>query len=142
MEVNCDLNSTSASCNDMLCAILSSYSTTNAYGVASQCTKGLTAYTQLEMQSNVCMFQCNAFSCLQYKSASTPLSVASIRQQFSLKVNIQLSMWSYRFLQNAAQHLTVPGDDEVDIQLFQGGYLFLASEAGKTTLKENYDVQK
>lgn len=89
-----------------------------------------------------CFSACNVFSWLQYKIASTPLSVASIRQQFSLKVNIQLSMWSYQFLQNAAQHLTVPGDDEVDIQLFQGGYLFLASEAGKAILKENYNVQK
>ena len=83
-----------------------------------------------------------AFSCLQYKIASTPLSVASVRQQFSLKENIHLSMWSFQFLQSASRHLTVPGEDEVDIQLFQAGYLFLASERGKATLKENYDLQK
>ena len=83
-----------------------------------------------------------AFSYLQYKIASTPLSVASIRQQFSLKVNILLSMWSSKFLQSAEHHLTVPGEDEVDIQFFQGGYLFLSSERGKAILKENYDVQK
>ena len=51
-------------------------------------------------------------------------------------------MWSFQFLQSASRHLTVPGEDEVDIQLFHAGYLFLASEKGKATLKENYDLQK
>ena len=79
---------------------------------------------------------------LQYKMASTALSVSSIRQQFSLKENIQLSMWSSNFLQNVSQYLTVPGEDEVDIQFFQGGYLFLASERGKAILEENYALQR
>lgn len=74
--------------------------------------------------------------------ASTALSVASIRQQFSLKENIQLSMWSSNFLQSVSHHLTVPGEDKVDIQFFQGGYLFLASERGKPILQENYKLQK
>lgn len=79
---------------------------------------------------------------LQYKMASSALSVGSIRQQFSLKENIQLSMWSSTFLQSASHHLAVPVEDEVDIQFFQGGYLFLASERGKAILQENYALQK
>lgn len=79
---------------------------------------------------------------MQYEEASTPLSVGSIRQQFSLKENIQMSLHSHAFIKNIHQHLHVDGDDPPDIQYVDGSYLFLASERGEKILRENYEVQR
>ena len=78
----------------------------------------------------------------QYEQAATPLSVGSIRQQFSLKENILLSRFSYDFIRNIGRHLHVDGDDPPDVQFFDSCYLFLASERGQKTLRENYETQR
>lgn len=75
-----------------------------------------------------------------YKRASSPLSVGSIRQQFSVPENIQLSLWSSRFLREIDEHLRVD-DQDVDTQFVSEGYLFLATPAGQDILKENYQTQ-
>ena len=78
----------------------------------------------------------------QYEQASTPLSVGSIRQQFSLEENILLSRYSYDFIQDIDHHLRVKGEDPVDIQFVDSCYLFLASDKGEKTLRENYQTQR
>ena len=74
-----------------------------------------------------------------YSKASTPRSVGSIRQQFSLRENIQLSSFSFEFLKNINAHLGV--DDPIDIGLTRGGYCFLVTERMKSILLENNSVQ-
>jgi len=76
-----------------------------------------------------------------YRIASSSLSCASIRQQFSTPVNIAMSQYGLRFLQNAADALEVDGDKPL-LKLNLPGYLFLASEAGLEVMRENHRVQK
>ena len=76
-----------------------------------------------------------------YRIASSSLSCASIRQQFSTPVNIAMSQYGLRFLRDAADALEVDGD-EPQLSLRMPGYLFLASEAGLPVLRDNHRVQK
>ena len=76
-----------------------------------------------------------------YARAASALSAASIRQQYSSAINIKISLCGIDFLRNIGVHLRV--DDDVPmIDLHEGGYLYLASEAGKSVLLENYAVQR
>jgi FAD-dependent oxidoreductase domain-containing protein 1 len=76
-----------------------------------------------------------------YAKASSALSASSIRQQFSTPANIALSQWSFRFLKEAHARLAVPGEAPPLLSLEERGYLYLASEQGIETLRENYAVQ-
>jgi glycine/D-amino acid oxidase-like deaminating enzyme len=76
-----------------------------------------------------------------YRIASSSLSCASIRQQFSTPVNIAMSQYGLRFLRNAAETLEVDGD-RPQLSLHLPGYLFLASETGLEILRDNHRVQK
>lgn len=78
---------------------------------------------------------------LQYEQASTVLSVGGLRQQFSLKENIEMSMFGAEFLRNIKQHLSVEGQDAPDVQFTPNGYLFLASEKGAAQLQTNAKLQ-
>ena len=73
-----------------------------------------------------------------YQKCSTTLSLASIRQQFSTPVNIQLSQFGVEFLRSAKQRL---GQD-VEVNFREEGYLLLASEQGKDILERNSVIQK
>ena len=53
-----------------------------------------------------------------------------------------MSLYSIEFLKNAHHHLEVEGEDEVDVGLVEGGYLFLASEEGERVMRENHTVQR
>jgi FAD-dependent oxidoreductase domain-containing protein 1 len=64
-----------------------------------------------------------------YEYASSALSAASIRQQFSASVNIRISQASIAFLRNAADELGM-GDEKPDIALHEAGYLYLAAAGG------------
>src|ERR1700730_18768513 len=64
-----------------------------------------------------------------YEHASSALSAASIRQQFSPPVNIRVSRASIAFLRNAAMELHVD-DEQPDIMLREAGYLYLAGAGG------------
>lgn len=76
-----------------------------------------------------------------YARASSVLSASSIREQFSTPVNIAMSQFGLRFLRAAPDALMV--DDECpDLSLRLGGYLFLASEAGRAILRDNHRVQR
>jgi glycine/D-amino acid oxidase-like deaminating enzyme len=75
-----------------------------------------------------------------FAQAATALSAGSIRQQFSTAVNIEISLYGIEFLRNVGALLTVDGD-RPDIGLREGGYLFLASEAGKAQLPATHALQ-
>lgn len=53
-----------------------------------------------------------------------------------------MSLYGVEFLRNVDHHLRVPGGDRVDVNFYEGGYLFLASEKEKHILQENYEVQR
>jgi FAD-dependent oxidoreductase domain-containing protein 1 len=76
-----------------------------------------------------------------YQHASSALSAASIRQQFSTPVNIRVSQASIAFLRHAAVELAVDGDLP-DITLREAGYLYLAGAGGAAVLRETHAVQK
>ena len=77
-----------------------------------------------------------------YKVASAMLSAGGIRQQFSLRENVQMSMYGIDFLKRSAALLAVDDDAEpVDVQFQERGYLFLASAAGHETLRRNHATQ-
>jgi FAD-dependent oxidoreductase domain-containing protein 1 len=76
-----------------------------------------------------------------YEQASSALSAASIRQQFSTAVNIRISQASIGFLRDAAEQLRV-GDERPDIALREQGYLYLADASGAAHLRATHAVQK
>jgi FAD-dependent oxidoreductase domain-containing protein 1 len=86
-----------------------------------------------------------------YEYASSALSAASIRQQFSTAVNICISQASIAFLRNAAAELAFD-DERPDIMLREEGYLYLATataataaaaaEAGAAQLRHTHTLQK
>jgi FAD-dependent oxidoreductase domain-containing protein 1 len=66
-----------------------------------------------------------------YRQASSALSAASIRQQFSTPENIRMSRFSFGWLR-----------DEIDVTLHQSGYLYLAPENGVAALESNHGIQR
>ncbi|MBC3916815.1 FAD-binding oxidoreductase [Undibacterium sp. CY18W] len=76
-----------------------------------------------------------------YTHASSALSASSIRQQFSTPLNIQMSQFGITFLRELHQHLAVDGEVP-ELGLTEQGYLYLATAAGATTLRENHQIQK
>ncbi|HEV7614174.1 MAG TPA: FAD-binding oxidoreductase [Steroidobacteraceae bacterium] len=76
-----------------------------------------------------------------YAQASSALSAASIRQQFSAPINIRISQASIAFLHKAAEELEC-GDERPDIMLREHGYLYLAGVDGAAHLRAAHTVQK
>ncbi len=76
-----------------------------------------------------------------YQHASSALSAASIRQQFSTPVNIRISQASIAFLRNAALELGVDGE-QPNISLREAGYLYLATAANARELRRSHALQR
>jgi FAD-dependent oxidoreductase domain-containing protein 1 len=76
-----------------------------------------------------------------YRTASSALSLSSIRQQFSAPVNIAMSRYGLAFLKEIERHLAVDGTSP-EVGLVERGYLYLASEAGKAALEANHAIQR
>jgi glycine/D-amino acid oxidase-like deaminating enzyme len=77
-----------------------------------------------------------------FARASTSLSAASIRTQFSNPVNVRIGQFGISFIKDFANTMAV-GDDRPDLNLHEAGYLFLAAtEAQEQTLRENHAVQR
>lgn len=77
-----------------------------------------------------------------YEWASAPRSAGGIRQQFSLPVNIKLSMYGIDFLRTGLQEMCANVDVDTDVQLRENGYLILASPGGgEAQLRANVAVQ-
>ncbi|MER9403819.1 FAD-binding oxidoreductase [Mesorhizobium caraganae] len=73
----------------------------------------------------------------QFAHAATTLSMASIRQQFSIPENIRLSQFTLTLFRRLKETF---GTD-ADIGFREGGYLILAGEAGLPILKANHEAQ-
>lgn len=73
----------------------------------------------------------------QFATSATTLSMASIRQQFSIAENIRLS----RFTLGLFRRLKEEFGAEADIGFREGGYLILASEEGMPVLEANHRTQ-
>jgi FAD-dependent oxidoreductase domain-containing protein 1 len=75
-----------------------------------------------------------------YATASSALSAASIRQQFTTPVNIRIAQASIEILRTTGELLEVDGM-RPDIGLTEAGYLFLAGEAGVESLRQAHAIQ-
>ena len=75
-----------------------------------------------------------------YATASSALSAASIRQQFTTPVNIRIAQASIEILRTAGELLEVDGA-RPDIGLTEAGYLFLAGQAGVESLRQAHAIQ-
>ena len=76
-----------------------------------------------------------------YRQASSALSAASIRQQFTTPLNIRISQASLEFLRGVGGTLAV-GDERPEIAFHEGGYLCLADAAGASGLRLAHDIQR
>jgi len=79
---------------------------------------------------------------LTYRTSSTALSAAAIRQQFSTPLNIEISRFGVELITNLGAWLGVPGLPDPEIEFVEGGYLFLASPAGEATLQACHAIQR
>ncbi len=95
-----------------------------AYFLAQECAPG-TRIVVLEQDPS-------------YQRAATTRSLASIRQQFSTPINIQISQFGFEFLSSLRS--SVGGDSEVSLR--EGGYLMLATADGLDALTRNASVQR
>jgi glycine/D-amino acid oxidase-like deaminating enzyme len=66
-----------------------------------------------------------------FRRASSALSAAAIRQQFSTPENIRLSRFSFGWMR-----------DNLDVGLHESGYLYLATPGGAEALQANHEVQR
>ena len=75
-----------------------------------------------------------------YARSSTALSVASVRQQFTNPVNVEISRFGIDFLRAFARHLAPHG---CDLGLKENGYLFLAgTEEAAVVMREVAAMQR
>ena len=93
--------------------------------------------TRLEPGIEVTVFERD----LSYRQASSSLSAASIRQQFSTPINIRISQASIAFLRGAASDLACE-EGKPDIMLREHGYLYLCGLGGAAALRRTHAVQK
>ena len=78
-----------------------------------------------------------------FRYASTSLSAASIRVQYSNPINVKISQFGRRVHPQFSPRLMQVGDDRPDLGFHEAGYLFLAaSEDQAQMLRENHAVQR
>jgi FAD-dependent oxidoreductase domain-containing protein 1 len=76
-----------------------------------------------------------------YQFSASALSAGSIRQQFSQRVNIAISLYGIQFLRDIGARLGVEGE-RPDIGLHEGGYLYLGTEAARAVFEANNADQR
>jgi glycine/D-amino acid oxidase-like deaminating enzyme len=77
-----------------------------------------------------------------YAHAATALSVASVRQQFSNPVNVEISRFGVGFIRDFARHVG-PEGGVPSLGLRENGYLFLTgTETGRTVMEEIAGMQR
>lgn len=77
-----------------------------------------------------------------YAYAATALSVASVRQQFSNPVNVEISRFGVDFIRHFADRVG-PEGGVPSLGLKENGYLFLTgSEAGRAVMEEIAEMQR
>ena len=77
----------------------------------------------------------------QFAQASSQRSASSIRQQFSIPVNVALSQFGLKFLQEAEERLAID-DQGLALGLTLPGYLYLANAAQAPGLAAQNAVQR
>jgi glycine/D-amino acid oxidase-like deaminating enzyme len=93
--------------------------------------------TRLEPEASVAIIERDP----TYARASSALSAASIRQQFTTAINIRISQESIAFLRACGELLAIEGEPKPDIGLDEGGYLYLANEANEQSLRAAHAIQ-
>ena len=78
---------------------------------------------------------------LAYRQASSALSAASIRQQFTTAVNVRIAQAAIQFLRAAGELLAVNGD-RPQIGLAERGYLYLADAVTQSALHTAHALQR
>ncbi|MEP3430619.1 MAG: FAD-binding oxidoreductase [Roseibium sp.] len=76
-----------------------------------------------------------------YEICASARSAASVRQQFSTAINIEISLYGIEFLREIGTRLAV-GDEKPVIDLHEGGYLFLATPDKLPILEKNHKLQQ
>jgi glycine/D-amino acid oxidase-like deaminating enzyme len=76
-----------------------------------------------------------------YSRASTTLSMANARIQFSLKDNIQISQFTFEVLERFEEEMAVE-DNRPNVAFRREGNLFLSNEAGKGLAETSLALQK
>ena len=76
-----------------------------------------------------------------YGACATTRSWGGVRQQFSNRENIQMGLYAVDFVRRAHEILAVEGEDPPDLGFKENGYLFLASERGRSVLEANHRLQ-
>jgi glycine/D-amino acid oxidase-like deaminating enzyme len=76
-----------------------------------------------------------------YTRASTTLSMANVRIQFSLKQNIQISQYAFEVLERFEETMAV-SEDKLNIAYRREGNLFLIDENGRSVAKDTLALQK
>jgi FAD-dependent oxidoreductase domain-containing protein 1 len=76
-----------------------------------------------------------------YTQASTTLSMANVRIQFSLKENVLISLYTQQVLKNFEEDMTVE-DQKPKIYYRQEGNLFLVDAAEEIAARQAFDMQK
>jgi glycine/D-amino acid oxidase-like deaminating enzyme len=98
-----------------------------------------TAYHLIKAQPEIRV--CVVESDPTYRRASTTLSLANIRTQFSLKENIRISLHAFETLDRFAEELSV-GDRKPDIAFHHEGNLFLVPPSRRSRAEENLALQR
>ncbi|WP_289036522.1 FAD-binding oxidoreductase [uncultured Roseibium sp.] len=75
-----------------------------------------------------------------YQICASARSAASIRQQFSSAINIEISLFGISYLRAIGENLEVDDEHPV-IDLHEGGYLFLATPDKRDLLQQNHALQ-
>jgi sarcosine oxidase len=76
-----------------------------------------------------------------YAEAATPRSAGGVRQQFSTPENVLISAFGAAFIKSAHTTLAVDGEQPA-LNFREGGYLFLATQAGLPILQANHELQQ
>ena len=76
-----------------------------------------------------------------YTRASTTLSMANIRIQFSLKQNVQVSQYAFEVLDQFEEEMRVD-DDKPYIAFHREGNLFLVDEKGRDAREKSHGDAK
>ena len=78
-----------------------------------------------------------------FSQASTSLSAASIRTQFSNAINVKISQFGLSVIKDFGTLMQVEGQPKPDLNFHESGYLFLANTPEQAQiLRENHAVQK
>ena len=78
---------------------------------------------------------------MSYQRAASALSLSSIRQQFSTRVNILASLHGIEFLRAAPESLRV-GAEPAPVHVQENGYLYLAGAAGEANMRGAHAAQR